>query len=144
MKMRQQPASPPPNHPRPSSSATVTNSEGPAGLVLTLEHRRFTEFCDACRRYGYIGLCFGAPGVGKTLSARSYSRADELKQSDRWGTDPIEGPTLDTVLYTPSVVNAPNDIDADIRRHRETLKDLASCQSANMVIVCANIAILTR
>ena len=94
--------------------------------MLTLEHRRFTEFCDACRRYGYIGLCFGAPGVGKTLSARSYSRADELKQSDRWGTDPIEGPTLDTVLYTPSVVNAPNDIDADIRRHRETLKDLAS------------------
>jgi hypothetical protein len=82
---------------RPRSSA----------LVDTLEHRRFTEFCDACRRYGYIGLCYGPPGVGKTLSARSYSRWDKVKQSDRWGSGPTEDPLLDTVFYTPDVVNAP-------------------------------------
>lgn len=91
----------------------------------TLEHRRFTEFCEACRRYAYIGLCYGPPGVGKTLSARGYSRWEKVKQSDRWGSGPTEDPLLDTVLYTPSVVNAPNTVQADIRRCRDTLRDLA-------------------
>lgn len=91
----------------------------------TLEHRRFTEFCDACRRYGYIGLCYGPPGVGKTLCARSYSRWDKVKQSDRWGAGPTEDPLLDTVFYSPSVVNAPNTIHSDIKQCRDTLRDLA-------------------
>jgi hypothetical protein len=92
--------------------------------VRTLEHRRFAEFCDACRRYGYIGLCYGPSGVGKTLSARHYSRWDRLKETDRWRTDPSESPPLDTVFYTPSVVNSPGRIEADINRSREKLKDL--------------------
>jgi len=83
------------------------------------------EFCEACRRYKYIGLCYGPSGVGKTLSARTYSRWDKVRQSDRWTSGPTEDPLLDTVFYTPAVINAPGNIAADIRHAHDTLKDLA-------------------
>jgi len=62
--------------------------------------------------------------VGKTLSARSYSRWDKVKQSDRWGSGSTEDPLLDTVFYTPSVVNAPGTVSSGIRYCRDTLRDL--------------------
>jgi len=119
-----QPTRPPSGNHHPPSSATETNSGHPSVIVETLEHRRFAEFCDTCRRYGYIGLCYGPPGVGKTLSARSYSRWDKVNQADRWGTGPGENPALDTVFYTPAVVNVPGKVDAEIKRWRDTLRDL--------------------
>jgi DNA transposition AAA+ family ATPase len=93
--------------------------------VNTLEHRRFAEFCDACRRYRYIGLCYGPSGVGKTLSAKRYSRWEEFRAADRWRDDSPHCPALDTVFYTPSIVNSPGRIEADISRSREKLRDLA-------------------
>ena len=107
----------------PSSNDTETNKSRAAWVVETLEHRRFTEFCDACRRYGYIGLCYGPPGVGKTVSARTYSRWDKVKQSDRWTSGPTENPLLDTVFYTcrRQCTRQHRDRHQDCSRHAQRL-----------------------
>jgi DNA transposition AAA+ family ATPase len=90
-------------------------------FVETQEHRRFEEFCDACRRDGYIGLCYGMAGVGKTFSARYYTHPKNVVP----GTFPPlsagkleKGLDRKVVLYTPSVVNSPGQIDREIGRCR--------------------------
>ena len=83
------------------------------------------EFCDACREFRYIGLCFGAPGIGKTLSARRYSRADKIVQRDRWIIESSDQLPVNTVLYTTTVVNTPSRVESDIRTGREKLMEVA-------------------
>ena len=103
-------------------------SSAPSDFVVTKEHRRFAEFCDACRHYRYIGLCYGAPGVGKTLSARAYANWDQVEVSapvqDASPTALMAVLESDTVFYTPAVVHTPAQVEHDIRRLRSTLRSL--------------------
>jgi DNA transposition AAA+ family ATPase len=100
-------------------------NSAPSDFVETTEHRRFAEFCDACRRYRYIGLCYGSPGVGKTLSARSYANWDRVEAY--WSHPHAAEMELaqvagsQTVFYTPEVVNSPRRIEEDIWRLRQAL-----------------------
>ena len=90
------------------AASAVTTS---AGFIVTKEHRRFAEFCDACRRQRYIGLCHGSPGVGKTLSANYYSKSTPDTPDNANEGFPI--------LYTPPVANNPRQIAKDVRRLRD-------------------------
>jgi len=96
-------------------------NKAPVIFVETQEHRRFQEFCDACRRDCYIGLCYGMAGVGKTFSARYFTNPKSVVP----GTFPPlsagkleKGLDRKVVLYTPSVVNSPGQIDHEIGRCR--------------------------
>ena len=97
----------PPSHscPESASRGTVTSSRA---FVETIEHSRFVEFCNACRHFRYIGLCYGPPGIGKTLCAVRYSRADQIVPRDRWTSEIGDDRPVDTLLYTTSVVNTPS------------------------------------
>ena len=106
------------------SNATTTNNELPV-FVQTFEYRRFGEFYEACRRDRYIGLCYGPPGVGKTLSAVHYSRIELIVPLDRWNAEMADGEPLETILYTPDVITSPSRIQTEIGRARETLAGVA-------------------
>jgi hypothetical protein len=113
----------PPSHPYPKSASkgTVTNSRA---FVETIEYNRFVEFCDACRHFRYIGLCYGPPGIGKTLSAVRYSRADQIVPRDRWTSEVSDELPIDTLLYTTSVINTPSRVESDINMAREKVMSI--------------------
>lgn len=91
-------------------------------FIPTKEYHRFAEFCEACRRERYIGLCYGPAGVGKTLSARHYTKQDFFEnyvpsRYRRWdrsngatGEIPLEAADCRAAFYTPPVANTPRAV----------------------------------
>src|SRR6266446_6861563 len=121
--------------------------DGALPFIQTKEYRRFAEFCDACRTYRYIGLCYGPPGVGKTLSARHYTQWDliqaqlherfysftrdpqaEMLIANGFLSDvtrrPTEIITCRSVLFTPLVASTPRQIENEVRALRIALSYL--------------------
>jgi hypothetical protein len=126
----------PPSHqcPESASNGTATSSRA---FVETIEYRRFVEFCDACRHFRYIGLCYGPPGIGKTLSAIRYSRSDQIVRRDQWTSESSDDLPVDTLLYTTSVINTPSRIAIDINMARERVMSIVLApirREANVVL----------
>jgi DNA transposition AAA+ family ATPase len=95
-----------------------------ATFIETREYRKFAEFCDDCRRYRYIGLCYGPPGVGKTLSARHYTKWDKVESCKRSDSGK-KGLNVHSAFYTAPVVNSAGQIRTDILVLRERLRYLS-------------------
>jgi len=110
------------------------NDAGP--FLVTSEYRRFAEFCDACRHYRYIGLCHGPPGVGKTLSARRYAAWDRVEAlSSVWQAEDdalAACADVDTVFYTPEIVNTPRSVESGVTRLCTTLRNIREEPSRRM------------
>ena len=117
-------------------------------FAATKEHLRFGEFCDACRKYRYIGICHGVPGAGKTRSAREYARWDMLSPlfpeelftlvgrrylDDQFPHKPFASPgspdftevlSCRTVYYTAPVAATPSRIEREVMALSATLSYL--------------------
>ncbi|MFB5663666.1 AAA family ATPase [Alteribacillus sp. HJP-4] len=82
-------------------------------FIETKEYKRFAEFCGACIKYKYIGICYGLPGVGKTLSSRYYANWDFIERQIAYKTAKEIGVDADerilkarTIFYTAPAVRA--------------------------------------
>ena len=99
-------------------------------FLVTKEYRRFAEFCETCRRDHYIGVCYGAPGVGKTLSARHYARWDDIEdglteQRTTLGADIPPGLAgCHTLVYTPKITTTPQRLGNDLGTLSLTFNEL--------------------
>lgn len=99
-------------------------------FLVTKEYRRFAEFCEACRRDHYIGVCSGPPGVGKTLSARHYARWDDVEaglfeQRTTLGADiSADLAGCHTLVYTPHVATTPRRLSTDLGTLSLTFNEL--------------------
>ncbi len=81
-------------------------------FITTKQYKKFSEFCRACERDNFIGLCYGPPGAGKTAAARHYTKWDKLNEGikDFYNLEKIPKTSIkqsNSILYTPSQLDTP-------------------------------------
>lgn len=112
-----------------AKTASMVNLPDPF-FIATKEYRKFAEFCDACKRERYIGLCFGAPGVGKTYAAEHYSQSEFLARWHESSDDYIPPPQVreyDTAFFTAGVIDSPKEVASRVRGARFRLEHAITC-----------------
>lgn len=105
-----------------------------ADFVITKEYRRFEEFCAACQRERYIGICYGLPGVGKTLSARRHAKWDLFEGRDPLAlgeAEPVEIADCRSLVFTPSVTNTPRAVRSSLEEGLITVRGLVGRAGAS-------------
>lgn len=85
----------------------------------THPYKQFTDVCDLCRRFRYVGICYGPAGIGKTIAARLYADWDAVEPLlERKGVRmPVQGAEQlypRVALYTPAPTVKPKQIESDV------------------------------
>jgi DNA transposition AAA+ family ATPase len=90
-------------------------------FIQTKQYKQFAEFCRACRRDQYIGLCYGSAGAGKTESTRYYTNWNKITKNSV-GSNIADQPTpvfsmkrWHSIMYTPQILASPKDILYEIK-----------------------------
>lgn len=93
-------------------------------FIETKEYQKFVEFCRACMKYKYIGICYGNPGVGKTMSAKHYANWDKLETiltrknqnlNQELVINKLNGIKSNT-LFVTAPATRPSSLNAQLRR----------------------------
>jgi len=91
-------------------------------FIPTKEHLRFEEFAEACKKYRYIGLCYGKPGIGKSFSANHYAKWGAFrnyKLIDELDDDMMQNiEQCKAILYTAPITNTPKKIAEKLGYYR--------------------------
>jgi DNA transposition AAA+ family ATPase len=103
-------------------------------FVRTKEYGRFVELCEECRASQYIGLCYGAAGVGKTESAKEYARWEEIEPLLSWHgvVQPrlsADNPRPRVAFYTPTATVTARQIEKDLALLRWSLRVIGEAAS---------------
>ncbi len=104
-------------------------------FVLTQEFKRFKEFAISCTDFRYIGICYGDPGVGKSLAATHYTNwddditnenaVDEISSARKKIIESCKG-----IVVTAPVTNTPKIIKTEIV-HRTFSYEIALSKANN-------------
>src|ERR1051326_5695867 len=116
------------------------DSKGLSGLssfVETKQYRLFTEFCETCQVYRYIGVCYGEAGVGKTRSARRLTRWDQMERrlvgdAEKQAPGAHEDGQGSMAFYTPEPSMSAKRLEQEILRLHVQMKMLSSLTSPLM------------
>ena len=91
-------------------------------FIITKQYKQFAEFCKACHRNRYIGLCYGPAGAGKTESAIHYTHWDKITKNstDSYiSSQPTPAFSMArwySVLYTPQILSSLKEVILGINK----------------------------
>lgn len=95
-------------------------------FIETSQYRRFVEVCTLCRQQHFIGVCYGAAGVGKTRSALRFTQWDQVEQQLRGevrGGVKGEGKIA---FYTPEATMSPKKLEQELLHLHAQMERLSS------------------